>query len=109
MSVSRFALTKGYQPEVVLNYYHDVIRILDRLRGAIERLLVKFPLRRRSLPNQFREVTSISLVAFPASIRCKVELVPPLQFGRWRQRGPTRLLARDKIAADRHHGPATPR
>src|SRR5437879_1905828 len=104
--VPRFALSKGYPPTVVVNDYRDVIRILERPRGAIERLVVKFPLRRRGLPNQFREVASISLVAFPASIRCKVELVPPLQFGRWRQRGPTRLLARDKIAADRHHGPA---
>src|SRR5437867_5886735 len=104
--VPRFALSKGYPPTVVVNYYRIVIRILERPRGAIERRVVKFPLRRRGLPNQLRNVASIFLVAFPASVRCKVELVPPLQFGRWRQRGPTRLLARNQITADRYHGPA---
>src|SRR6266550_100258 len=87
MRVPRFALSKGYPPTVVVNDDRDVIRILERPRGAIERLVVKFPLRRRGLPNQFRKVAPISLVAFPASVRCKVELVPPLQFGRWWQRG----------------------
>src|SRR3982074_2950132 len=87
MRVPRFALSKGYPPTVVVNDDCDVIRILERPRGPIERLVVKFPLRRRGLPDQLREIVAISLVAFPASVRCKVELVPPLQLCGRRQRG----------------------
>src|SRR4030088_2474181 len=78
LRVPRFALSNGYPPTVVVNDYRDVIRILERPRGAIERLVVKFPLRRRGLPDQLREIAAIILVAFPPSVRCKVELVPPL-------------------------------
>src|SRR5436853_2067141 len=85
MRVPRFALSKGYPPTIVVNDDRDVIRVLERSRSTLKRLVVKFPLRRRGLPNQFREVAPISLVAFSASVRCKVELVPPLQFGRWWQ------------------------
>src|SRR5437660_12605122 len=77
--VPRFALSKGYPPTVVVNDYRDVIRILERPRGAIERLVGNFPLRRSGLANQFREVASISLVAFPASIPRTLDLVPPSQ------------------------------
>src|SRR5207248_6984650 len=72
MRVPRFTLSKGYPPTVVVNDYRDVIRISERPRGAIERLVVKFPFRRRGLPDQFREFASISLEPSPSPFRCKV-------------------------------------
>ena len=78
MRVPRFALSKGYPPTVIVNYYRDVIRILEGPSGAIERLVVKFPLRRRGLPDQLREIAAIFLIAFPPSVSREVELVPPL-------------------------------
>src|SRR5205085_3937968 len=74
MRVPRFALSKGYPPTVVVNDDCDVIRILEGPRGPIEGLIVEFPLRRRGLPDQLRELAAIFLVAFPPPLRCKVEL-----------------------------------
>src|SRR5690348_16630681 len=79
----------------------DVIWIVERHGTPLECCIVEIPPRRSSLPDELREIASIFVVAGPAAVRGEIELVPPLEFGLWRQRHLTGCLTADQIAADR--------
>src|SRR4029450_10363270 len=52
------------------------------------------------MPNELRKVVVVFIIAFPAAFGGKVELIPPFEFGLWRQRNLARFLASDQIATD---------
>ncbi len=66
-------------PSVVVDDDIDVVRIVERLRGAVERGLVEVPARRSKLPDELRKVVPVPFVARAAAFGREVVLVPPLQ------------------------------
>src|SRR5205823_15086182 len=78
-----------------------MVRIVERGRATLECCLIKRPLRRSDLPYQLGKLPPVFVIAGLAAIRGEVKLVPPLQFGTWRQRHLAGLLAADQVAADR--------
>jgi hypothetical protein len=93
-------------PTVIVDDDVDVVGIVERLRGAIERGLVEVPARRSNLPDEPGKITPVFVVASPATFRGKIELVPPLQLSRWAQWRLVGLLATDQVAAHRDDRPA---
>src|SRR5262249_22247351 len=77
----------------------NVIGVVERCRAPLERGVVEPPLGRSLMPDEFREVAPVFVVAGAAPIRRKIELVPPLELRLRRQRLLAGLLAADEIAA----------
>src|SRR5262245_53750528 len=100
----RLALRKTEPPAVVVNDDGDMIRVGKGRRAAIERGIVKGPLRRRELPDELRKFVPIFLVAGPTAFGSEVELIPPFEFRLRRQWHLAEFLAADQIAAHGHHG-----
>ena len=57
--VLRFSLSQVEPPAIVVNDDGDVIGVVEGLRGAIVGCVVKVPLRRRGLPDEFVEVVRV--------------------------------------------------
>src|SRR5262249_11440731 len=97
------ALSQCEPPAIIMDRDGDMIRVLERRRAAIEGGVVEIPFRRRELPDELRKVVPVFLVAGPATLRGKIELVPPIELGLRRQRHLAGFLAADEITAHRHH------
>src|SRR4051794_16232939 len=76
-----------------------MIRIVERRSGAIKCSIVKVPLWRSQLPDEFRKIVPVFLVPFPSAIGGKVKLVPPLQLSLRRQWHLARRLTANQITA----------
>src|SRR2546427_5321827 len=82
-----------------MDHYADVIRIVEGCCTALERGIIEAPLRRSDLPNEFRKVVPVFVVARPAAFGGKIILVPPFELSLWRQRHLPGFLAADQITA----------
>ncbi len=80
-----------------------MIRIVERLGRAVVGRIVEIPLGRRETPDQLVEVVAVRLITLVATLRCEIELIPPLQFSLRRQRCLAGCLTSDQIAAHRHN------
>src|SRR3974377_676622 len=83
--VFRLAFGQTETPAIIVDHDADVIRVIERGRGAIERGVVEFPLRRSELPNEPRKIVTVFVVAGPPPSGGKIILIPPLQLSIWRQ------------------------
>ena len=106
--VLRFA-RHAEPPAVIVDHDRDVIRIVERGRGARERGVVERPLRRGELPDELAEIAPVLTVAGPSALGGEVELVPPGVLGPRRQRRPAGGLAADQVPAHRDQGLAAVR
>jgi hypothetical protein len=84
--IFRIALRQAQPPAVIMDHDVDMIRIVEGRRAAIERSIIEGPLRRCDLPNELGKIMPVFVVAGAAAFGGKIKLVPPLQFGLWRQR-----------------------
>src|ERR1700693_4548047 len=82
----------------------DMIRIVEGRCAALERSIVEVPLWRSNLPNEFRKVVPVFIVADPASFRGKIILVPPFELSLWRQRHLADFLAADQVTTHGDEG-----
>ena len=111
-AASRFSISSYFgspcaeaePPAIIVDHDGNVVRIVESGRAAIEGGVVEIPFRRRDLPDEFGEIAPVFVVAGAAAFGGKIELVPPLQFGLWRQRHLAGFLAADQITAHRDHG-----
>src|SRR5262245_33096254 len=87
-----------------MDYYADVIRIVEGCRSAFERGVIEPPLRRSDLPNELRKVVPVFVVTCPAAFSGKIILVPPLKLSLWRQGHLAGFLTADQVTAHGHHG-----
>jgi hypothetical protein len=97
--ISHLAFSQTEAPAVIVDDDVDMVRIVERRRGTLERGVVEVPLRRRELPNQPGKITPVLLVASPTALGRKIVLIP-LKLGRRRQRRFARGLAPDEVSAD---------
>ena len=98
--VFRLAVGEAEPPAVIVDHDGDVVRVVEGRRAAVERRVVEVPFRRCEPPDELRKVAPVFVVAGPAAFGGEIELIPPLEFGRRRQRRLARFLAADQIAAD---------
>src|SRR5580693_648186 len=77
-----------------------MIRIVERLRGSIEGLIIEPPFGRGDLPNQFRKIMPIFLITGTTTVACQIKLIPPLELGLGRQRYFPGFLAADQVTTD---------
>jgi hypothetical protein len=75
----------------------DVIRVVERRGGSIERGIVEVPFRRSGLPNEPGEIAPVLLVTGSAAFGGEIILVPPIELGLGRQRRLVGFLAADQI------------
>src|SRR5215831_12969103 len=87
------AIRQCDSPPIIMNHDADVIRVVERCSTALERCTIKPPLRRRELPDESRKIVPVLVVAGPAALGGKIVLVPPFEFGLWRQRHLAGFLA----------------
>ena len=74
--IFRFAFSQGLPPAVIMDHDGDVIRIVEGRCTAIERGIIEVPLGRSELPDELGKIVPVFLIAVPATIGCKIELVP---------------------------------
>src|SRR5262245_51158380 len=94
--------SKPEPPTIIMDHNGDVIRIFESRRTSIKRSLVKVPFWGSGSPDEFCELTSKLLVAQLSAFRRKIELVPPLELSRRRQRHLVYFRIADEISADRY-------
>ena len=104
--VALLALREAQPPAVVVDHDVDVVRVVERRRGAVEGGVVDVPLRRGDPPDQPGELARVAPVAEPAPLGREVEQVPPAELGLRRQRLLVDLDAPDQVAAHRDQGRA---
>ena len=107
ISIFRFAFGQAEPPPIIVNHDVDMVRIVESGCAAIERGVIKVPLRRSDLPDQLGKIVPVVLVAGAAAFGGKIILIPPLQLGLGRQRLLAGFLAADQVAAHRNHRLAT--
>src|SRR5262245_33712778 len=71
-----------------MDYYADVIWIVEGCCSAFERGIIEPPLRGSDLPNELGKIVPVFPIAGPAAFGGKIILVPPLELILWRQRHP---------------------
>src|SRR5215471_16711504 len=81
-----------------------MIRVVKGRRTAIKGGVIEPPLGRSELPNQLRKLAPVFFIAGAAAFSGEIELVPPLELGRWRQRQSSGFLVTDQVSAHRDHG-----
>jgi hypothetical protein len=64
----------------------DVIRVIEGSRATLKHRIIEVPLRRSKLPDKLVKVMPVFFVASAASLRRKIKLIPPFEFGLRRQR-----------------------
>jgi hypothetical protein len=73
----------------------DMIRVVERRCGAIERGVIEIPLRRSDLPDQLGKIAPVFVVSVPAAFRGKIKL------GRCRSKQePKRLSVRQRVSSE---------
>jgi hypothetical protein len=102
--VVRLAFGQSKPIAIKMDHDADMIRVVEGRGAALEGGLVKGPCGRSGLPDEFRKVVPVSLVAGPAAFRDEVILVPPLELSLWWQRHLAGLLAADQIPAHGDEG-----
>src|SRR3712207_3169334 len=75
--VLRFTRFQPQTPSIVVDHDADVIRVVERLRGAVEGGLVELPSRGCEPPNESAEVAPVFAVAALPPLGRKVVLIPP--------------------------------
>ena len=90
LDVRGFSFGQPEPPAVVVDHDRDMVRVVEGRRAALERGVVEVPPRRRSPPDQLRELAPVSLVAGTPTLGREVVLVPPLELGFGRQGQPDR-------------------
>ena len=70
--VFRLALGQAEPPAVIMDHDGDMIRIVERCRGAIEGGIVEIPFRRSELPDQFCKIVPVFFVAGAAAFRGEI-------------------------------------
>ena len=85
----------------------NVVRVVEARCTAIERGVIKVPLRRGDPPDKVCEVSPVFFIAGPTALRGEIVLVPPLELRFRRQRHSVCRETADQIAADRDKGFAT--
>src|SRR6185437_9493168 len=84
--ISRFALGEAKPPAVIMNHDRHMVGIIEGLRAAIERGIVKIPFWGSELPDQLREIMTVLDVTRAATLGREIELIPPLPLGsRWQR------------------------
>jgi hypothetical protein len=79
--ILRFTFRQAQPPTVVVDDDCNMIRIVEGRCAALERGIAELPFRRSQLPNQFRKIVPVFIVAGAPAFRGKVILVPPEKFG----------------------------
>ena len=98
--ILRFTVRQSQPPAVIVDDDGDVVGVVERGGAALERGIVKFPLRRGELPDQLRKVMPVCLITGPAPVSGEVILIPPGELGFRRQRLLIGFLAADQVTAD---------
>src|SRR5262249_49172703 len=93
------AFSQGNPPTVIMDDDTDMIRVIDRSCAAVERRVIEVPFWRSELPDELVELMPVFFVACAATVRRKIKLVPPFEFGLWRQRHFVGFTVADQIAA----------
>ena len=70
--VLRVAFGQADSPAVVMDHDGDVVRVVERRRGAIERGIIELPPRRSDLPNELGKIAPVFVVAERAAFGGKV-------------------------------------
>ena len=97
------AFSEAEPSAIIMNYDSDMIGIVEGRSRAIECRIIKIPLRRGELPNEFCKVMPVFVVAGTAAFGGEIKLVPPLKLSRWRQRHLAGFLATDQITTHGYH------
>src|SRR5262249_60793671 len=74
--VLRLPFSQSKPPAIIMNRDGDVIRVLERRRAAIKGGVIEIPFRRSKVPDELRKVVPVFLVAGPAALGGKIELIP---------------------------------
>lgn len=82
--ICRLTLRESQPPAIVMHDDRDMIGIVERGGRSIEGRIVERPLRRGGLPNLACEFAAVLCITSASALGGKVELIPPLQFRRWR-------------------------
>src|SRR4051812_26748480 len=85
-SESGLTVRQAEAPPVIAHHYRDVVGILESRGRAFEGRLAEAPARRRKLPDEACEVAPVAFVAEAPALGREVELVPPGELGRRRER-----------------------
>src|SRR5690242_3758118 len=99
--VAWLALSEAQPPAIIVDDNRDMVGVVEAAGRAFVSRIVEMPLGRGGLPDQLVERLAVLLIADPAALGREVELIPPREFGFWRQRRSIGLLAADEVAADR--------
>ena len=83
--VVRLAFSQAEPPAIVMDDDANMIRVIECGSGAIKSSVIEGPLRGSELPNAFRKVVPVFVVAGPAAFGGKVILIPPFELSFWRQ------------------------
>src|SRR4029077_14336918 len=74
--IFRLAFNQGLPPAVIMDHDTDMIRVVKGRCTVIESSIIEVPLRRSEMPDELRKIVPVFLIAVPATIGCKIELVP---------------------------------
>src|SRR5450755_4150778 len=72
------AVDEAQSPAVIVDHDGDIVRVVERRRGAIECGIVEGPFRGSKPPNELPEIVPIFIVAKYTPLSGEVILVPPL-------------------------------
>src|SRR5262249_10370867 len=78
-------LSQAEAPPVMVNHDLRMIRVVKRRGAALERGLIEVPLRRGESPDELGKFAPVLLVASLTARGGEIKLVPPGEFGLWRQ------------------------
>src|SRR5262245_59238066 len=76
-----------------------MIRVVEGRCAAVERNIIEVPFWRSELPDELVELMPVFFVACAATVRRKIKLVPPFEFGLWRQWHFVGFTVADQISA----------
>src|SRR5262245_38214174 len=84
---------------VIMDDDTDMIRVIEGRCAAVERSVIEIPFWRSEAPDELVEIMTVFVVACAAAFSRKIKLVPPFEFGLWRQRHLIGFRVADQIAA----------
>src|SRR5262245_54868703 len=83
--VYTFAFRKAEALTIVMNNDGNVIGIVESNRSPFEGRIIETPCGRSQPPNKLVEIAPVLFVTRTTTLGCKIELVPPREFGLGRQ------------------------
>ena len=81
--IFRLAFSQTKPPAVIVDHDADVIRVFERHGTAIERRIIKVPLRRSEFPDQFVKFVPVLFIAGSTTFGGKIKLIPPFRAQPW--------------------------